>query len=259
MATQYRDLLPAYMSHQAWLDYADSLEALFKSEVEPTQAALKYLRTTYLGETTPLLGNQTEGTLTTLASKVDLREMVDDADYDTFDNVTQMKRLNLLGLPITDPTLVDSSSLSRLVQNIGNFWFRKGLGDVMDFIAYCLNAEIGIVPLWTQDYITFYEETSVAIGTPVWEGGTWYPTTHVRLIFDASRYPSVTIAALTSLFYDLANYVLILDNVTTESYATLAFITDQPPASYPSGSNMKAWPLRYVASGLMFETVHTIT
>lgn len=259
MTARYRDLLPAYMSHQAWHDYADALEELFKDKVEPTQQALKYIRTTYLGETSPLKGYETEGELSTLAEKVQLREMVDDADYDTYDNVTQMKRLNILGLPITDPTLVDSSSLSRLVQNIGNFWFRKGLGDVMDFIAYCLNAEIGIVPLWTQDYITFYEENSPSVGTPAWEGGTWYPTTHVRLIFDASLYPNVTIAALTSLFYDLANYVLILDNVTTESYATLVFQTDKPPASYPSGANMKAWPLRYMASGTLFETIHTIT
>jgi hypothetical protein len=41
-----------------------------------------------------------------------------------------------------------------------------------------------VVQLWTYDYQDF--QVKADAGTPVWEGGDWYPTSHFKLVYDPS-------------------------------------------------------------------------
>lgn len=256
----YRDLLPPYMNHQAWADFADAIEEVFGTECEPTLQALKYLRTLYPGETTPPLGPDAE-TLdpSTLAGKIGQQLMLSPNDFTQFDTVTETRRLNMLGLHVSDPTLLDPDTLRRLVQNIAQFWFSKGRGNMMEFLAYCLNADISIKPLWTNDYIKFYEAGSPTIGVPVWLGGSWYPTTHVRLVFNPNKYPNVTFQALSQLFYDISNYNLVLDTINSEVYFFWVLEADQPGDSYlNAGSATVAYPAKFVNTGHYSVIIHDI-
>lgn len=247
----YRDLLPPYMNHQAWADFADAIEETFGTKCEPALKALKYLRTLYPGETTPPLGPQAESIdPSTLAGKVDLKTMLVPEDFLAFDTVTETRRLNMLGLHISDPTLLDAGTMQRLVQNIAQFWFSKGRSNIMEFLAFCLNADISIKPLWSNDYVKFYEEGSPTIGVPVWKGGSWYPTTHVRLVFNPAKYPNVTFRALSQLFYDLSNYNLVLDTINSEVFFFYVLEADQPGDDYLSGGAVTVpYPVKMVNTG----------
>ena len=133
-------LWPPYMGAAAWQELADAIDEVFGSTVDPMVEALRYLRRVdiYDERENTLAG----ATLHPVVQKIKSRDMIDASLYDHVDVVTDRLRLNQLGLRVMDPTILDSGSVARLVGNIGPFWYLKGLGTFLDFIAYTLNIEI---------------------------------------------------------------------------------------------------------------------
>jgi hypothetical protein len=200
-----RNLLPPYMQVPVWQELADSVDEVWGASVDAQINAFGRIRETIL-------------TNSNVESDVQARHLIDEAKYDTFDPNTEMLRLNLLGLPLTAPGFLSTEDLSRLNKNVGLFWYSKGLGNFIDFIGYCLNVAAGMQNLWTEDYINFLPEGDPGVGTPIWEsGGTWYPTTHVQIKFDPSKYINFPAAAMVQLFYDVSNYNLILHAMISDT------------------------------------------
>jgi alpha-tubulin suppressor-like RCC1 family protein len=124
----------------------------------------------------------------------------------------------------------------RIFRNLGHYWFSKGKGTFADFIGVCLNSLFEVTNMWTADYATFLEEGDVGIGTSIVNGGTWYPTTHVMLNVISSRYASFPVELVTQLFYDFANYNLVLYGISLTS--TLHVVVDAATATlWGSGAN----------------------
>ncbi|MDN3160821.1 hypothetical protein P0E55_14025, partial [Enterococcus faecalis] len=107
---------------------------------------------------------------------------------------------------------------------VGMYWYGKGTRSFIDFINYCLSSFLDVKPMWTQDYVHFYRTGDSRIGTPIWQGGTWYPTTHVQLIAKGGL-GDLDINTLVSFFYEIANYNLVLYSVDEEFDMP---ITDDP-------------------------------
>jgi hypothetical protein len=79
--------------------------------------------------------------------------------------------------------------------------------------------------LWTEDYINFIEEGAPGIGFPVWDGGLWYPTTHVTLEYDPSAFVSLRPKDVTDFFYYFANINLVLAYITLGIKGTIKLHT----------------------------------
>lgn len=63
-------------------------------------------------------------------------------------------------------------------------------------------------------YGTFYEEDDPIIGTPVWLGGDWFPTSHVNLRYSLAKYGgSLDSDEIRQFFNYVANLNLVLDQV----------------------------------------------
>lgn len=248
-------LFPDYMRQtDVWTDLADSVDKVLQTYVHDYVDMEKYLRSVFITEYDADSG--VEVVNAAVATKVANREFLLPTDYDVFDSGIERLRLSHLGLQIDDPTIIDpsldgitptllNSPLHRLTQTIGSYWYHKGLGDVIDYINYVLNTDVVMYQLWTTDYKTFYVSDDPLVGTPVWKGGTWYPTTHVRIDISASSISVSQVGDLVKLFYAVANYNLILESIAITEYAQ---IVDDISEEGPNGKDPA--PLNVVGVGM---------
>ena len=197
-----RELLPPYMQNDIWLELADAIAEVWGQSVEVQMDALGKLRDLWVSNGT-------------VEAKVAERQLIDPTEYSVFDPSTEMLRLNLLGLQLTSPNFIEVEGMARLNRNMANHWYSKGLGDFIDFLGYCLNVRADMINLWTTDYENFLPEGHQ--GLAVWEGGNWYPTTHVRVQFDPALYDGFSLAVFVQLFYDIANYNLVVESIISET------------------------------------------
>lgn len=236
MATSTKVLLPPYLYADAWNDLCEVMDEVLGEKVHFQLDAMRYLRDLFVAD----FGNPD----TVVGAKVADREFLDPEDFDVFDGSTERLRLSHVGLKIKDPTILNlpsgtqatllNSATHRLVQNIGMFWMDKGRGTFMDFIAYCLNTQVKMVSLWTKDYVNFLPADSPSIGSPVWNGGPWYPTTHVRLDVSQAGISNTQLRALVKLFYDIANYNLVLEGVSESFFMDIVDSVEYNQANSPT-------------------------
>lgn len=221
MNVPIRDLLPQYIKTQRWIDLADAIDAVFQNDLEMQTKGLEYIRHQYV-------------TNANTDERAQQGRMIRFVDYDMPDRITAAMQTNILGLSIADSSFVGRDGFVNLTRNLGTFWFSKGLPDFVDFMGYVLNAHIEMINMWTQDYVHFVPEDIQGIGNTVYENnGTWYPTTHVRLRFDTSTLPINNVPLLVRLFYDLANYNLVLQAVEE---ALFFYMGTQGKSPEPDGS-----------------------
>ena len=104
--------------------------------------------------------------------------------------------------------MFDEYSFMNFCRFLGIYWMQKGTQTFMDFVNFCTGTQFLISNCWTKDYKEFFAEGDEHIGTPIWEGGEWYPTTHV--LFRSINPEFTDVQMLGQLFYELANYNLVL-------------------------------------------------
>lgn len=236
MAT--RDLLPDYLKEPSWLDLADAIDFVFGGSVEPAMKCLEFLRFMYI----PSIESE---------AKAEDRQMLSFTDFDLPEKAVAVKQTNLLGLKVTRSSGLNQSDFVTLSRNLGGFWYSKGTFDFIDFVGYCLNTDVTLDTLWTNNYVDFYSETDPAVGTKIWDGGSWYPTTHVAISWDSGKF-SVPLNNIVSLFNDVSNYNLVLHDIFTYIYLWVDH-QGAPVVQYPVSS-----PCDIVAMGLTYKTVVNI-
>lgn len=89
---------------------------------------------------------------------------------------------------------------------LGTYYEQKGTQAFADFFSFALNSPVSVEPLWTEDYVNFgvYDPSTM---TPIWEGGTYYPTGKVLVTIDQ------TFAEGT--FIDLFNHIAPIHLIPT--------------------------------------------
>lgn len=210
----FKTILPGYLKNtEFFTDLFDAADYVLDKRVYSAINALKNLRNMWFSN--PELEQKI----------IDSEELIKLEDWTIPEQDTVVKQLNLLGLQLGKSAgLFNNQNYLAFCRFVGQYWFEKGTGNFMDFVNFCCGTQYEIVNLWTTDYAKFYAEGDEAIGTPIWEGGDWYPTTHIRFVSTDNYDADITLMAV--LFNEIANYNLVLNSIEQE-------YNFEPPAKPP--------------------------
>lgn len=191
-------LLPPYLvNNNFFTDYTDAIDEVIGQAVDDKIDILQNIRNMWV--TDPELEQKILDGL-----------MLVPEDWPTGEQELVMRQLNFLGAQLGAPTILfDRIAFAQMCRFLGMYWMEKGKHTFIEFINFCTGSQYVIKNLWTKDYATFYPEGDEAIGTPIWEGGEWYPTTHVQLI-NINGSVTDTLTLISKLFDEIANYNLVL-------------------------------------------------
>lgn len=117
----------------------------------------------------------------------------------------------MMGYPMPDHILSDDG-YDRLNNNVGLYLYEQGKDSFISFLGHIAGMKLALVRLWTRDYVTFRPSPGGA--KTIFEGGEWYPTTHVGVIYDendnvSSQLP-MTESEIVAKFYEEAPIDLVL-------------------------------------------------
>lgn len=162
-------------------------------------------------------------------SFVDVETIIPRDSWPKFDRDLVVKQVNMLGLKLQSAGLVTDDAYQTISRFVGIYWFEKGTQAFIEFINYCLSSDLRVFNMWTEDYDIFYNEGSTEIGTPIWKGGTWYPTTHVTIEAKGGL-KGLDILTLQQFFYEIANYNLVLRAI--DANFDMWIVPDVPDATH---------------------------
>lgn len=127
------------------------------------------------------------------------------------DKTTLVLTADMLGFRYYETTLLDASDYLKLCRHLAEYYSNdKGTPAWTDFLGWCLETHFVVYQTWTEDYVKFFTEGDPAIGLSIDKGGTWYPTTHVVLEYDQTRFAGVNPNQLVEFFNYFANVNLVL-------------------------------------------------
>lgn len=192
-------LSPNYQDLEVWKDLADAIDYVFKDKIDNPQKLFFLLRDTFPYRYTEY-GQETQSGL------FDVDNLFEFAKED------YMSVNNMLGFQYTD-TFFTRSDFQVISSNIASYYPDKVTPQFVNFFGYSLNAIFDAQNTWTEDYVTFYVEGDPTIGLPIYKGGTWYPTTHVRLTYDFIKFGLYTPYTVKNFFYYVAPINLVLDKI----------------------------------------------
>ena len=230
-----KDLLPPYLSsQQVWNDMGDAIDAVFALPIDVPKKMIQYLRQTYLisdslkarieaPNNDPVLDSSFYLDITELDAESGT--LIQNSDFDTWEQEILIKQATMLGFKISDPSLLSQSDYLMITRNIALYWYSKGTPDFIKFLSFCFNTVLTFQNLWSttgvswDTYGPFLPEGDPGIGTPVYNGGTWFPTTHINVIYEPiGTDPGIT--KFIALFNAIANYNLVIHSITLADTAT---------------------------------------
>lgn len=207
------DLLPPMLeANQMWIDFANAIEIVWGGLGIPQAITqLKTLRQPMVVSDAAVSDALSAGTLINLAN------------VNVLERDALVRTADLLGFSYAQTDALTDTNYLLLCRNLAFYYNQvKGMSQWTDFITYTLNAPFSVSNTWTQDYVTFYAEGDPAIGTPVYAGGSWYPTTHIILNISQAQWLGLSLDKLLELVYNLGNIQLVVYyiSVTDESLIT---------------------------------------
>lgn len=220
-------LCPPYLFvDQYFRDFMDSIDEVFEPLVDMKTEILGDLRNMWV--TNPAVESQ----------YVSNAQLIPFAAWSQPERDLLVKQVNMLGMKLRSAGIISNDGYQAIARWVGMYWFGKGTQSFIDFINYCLSSSLRVTKLWTADYVNFLPDGDPGIGTPIWQGGTWYPTTTVSIV-SSGGLQNIDIASLVNFFYEIANYNLVLQSINL-SYDL--WITDDP--------NLVRTDAEIVASGI---------
>lgn len=194
-------LLPRYLAMNPYfIEFADSIDEVFETLVDRKTEILGDLRNMWV--TNPPMEQDI----------VNAGQLIPFESWSQPERDLLVKQVNALGMKLANAGVLSNDAYQVISRWVGMYWFEKGTENFINFINYCLGVVLSVDPLWTEDYVNFVPAGDPSIGTPVWEGGTWYPTTHVT-INATGGLQTLDVKTLISFFYEIANYNLVLQAV----------------------------------------------
>lgn len=191
-------LWPPYLIvNNYFVEYTDAIDEVFEQEVDQKTEIVQGLRNMW--PTNPTMESQ----------YVNTDQLIPFEAWSQPERGILVKQVNMLGMKLMSAGLISDDSYQTISRWVGQYWFAKGTESFINFINYCLSASLKVDRLWTQDYVNFVPDNDPSIGTPIWEGGTWYPTSHVT-ITALGGLQNIDPQSLINFFYEIANYNLVL-------------------------------------------------
>jgi hypothetical protein len=222
-------LIPNFLQSDPWTTLVSAIDSVYSPNVDEPVKWLTKIREHYLLNDTTL-------------ATIEAGNLVSESALDNFDKQTTIQNIALSGVSVPNSETFSNLQLSRLLREVSTYWYQKGTGYSEDFISYVLNTPVGVVTTWTSDYLTFLTEGDPAIGTPVYSGGTWYPTTHVQFSFDPLTVLPVPLSTILTLFLTVCNYNLVIHSAALEVFLAVAQ-SNQSPQTYPGSPGAPAYSI----------------
>lgn len=204
-----RALLPPYLADPYFQQYAGIIDHVYSTEVDQKIATIRELRS----------GWHSNPDVEALALN---GSMIDATAWDTLERSLVTQQDNSLGMYLSSAGSITTDSLTTISRFLGYYWWERGTYGFLEFINFCLGTGITMVNLWAEydpanpndtDYLNFTPENADGTppGTPIWDGGTWFPTTHV--ILTAKGGLPIESTDLVTFFYEIANYNLVVNAI----------------------------------------------
>lgn len=198
-------LLPPYLSSNTYFqEFTDALDAVYETTIDEKIDILENIRNMWPSNPP-------------LEEKVLNSKILDTTDWSQPERSLLVKQVNILGARLQTAGIVSNQSYQNISRYLGEYSRQKGTYNFVQFFNFCLSSNLTSVLLWTQDYKKFVPAGDSSIGTPIWLGGLWYPTTHVTISASAGDLADISLLELTNFFYEIANYNLILNNIDIAS------------------------------------------
>lgn len=202
-------LLPPYLAVNPYFkEFADALDRVWATKVDNKLEVLKYIRNMWV--TNP-----------TVEQKIVDQQLIDLEDWTRPERQLLVRQVNLLGMKLKSAGLLTDQNYLTVSRFLGRYWFGKGTEAFIQFINFALILDLEVNKLWAErlpglenQYSNFTREPSPGQppGLPIWEGGTWFPTTHVEIVANKGL-GEVDQTTLAEFFYEIANYNLVLSSV----------------------------------------------
>lgn len=206
-----RLLPPNYSDLDVWKDLADAIDTVFKDRIDNPQKLFFMLRDTFLyryteyGQTVP-------------------HGLFDITDVFAFNKDEYIAVNDMLGFSPKYTTLTQEN-YQTISSNVAMYYSQKGTPAFADFVGYSLDALFNVRTMWTQNYVTFQAESSPGVppGTPIYAGGTWYPTPYVTVTYDLVKFAAFSPYSVQEFFYYVApiNLVISVSGVTVYLVSTV--------------------------------------
>lgn len=190
-------LLPPYLaSNPYFVEYCNAMDTVYGPKVDAQLRTLENIRNMWVQN--PITEQH-----------VDAGELIPAGEWSTPDRDLVVKQVNALGMKLQTAGIVTDDAYQTIARFVGLYWFGKGTVEFLEFINFCLSSDFRIHNLWTTDYKTFVPEGDPSIGTPIWEGGPWYPTTHIMVEAEGGL-QDIDILTLQQFIMEICNYNLVL-------------------------------------------------
>ncbi len=113
---------------------------------------------------------------------------------------------------------LNDEDFARLVQTLAMYYAQKGTKAFINYIGYIKNVELKATQMWAQEdtstdaYVNMQPEP---LGTTILEdpvAGTWYPTSHYRVEYDAEFFNTFNDNDFIELFLKFAPIHIVLES-----------------------------------------------
>ena len=211
----YRDRLPQYLhNNPVWLALADASETVLDQGVfTPVQQLLSVRDVNNFHPSA-------------LAAKKGTQLL--DANDASFNGVTwnskttRVALATMLGMNFFNlSTISDNSIYDNFIKYSVQFFPEQGTNSWPNFLGFSTDTLIQITQLWAQldatgtQYVNMTPAGNASIGTPVWNGGTWFPTSHYDVTV-LSNFGTTNLTQLTELLQFVAPINIVFRNVVSE-------------------------------------------
>lgn len=157
-----------------------------------------------------------------------------DTDTDVLETHTEQEREFLirgtftLGFNVISDQITTEDYL-RIFESLGIYYPQSGTVAFLNYIGFIKNVGLTASQLWSYDNgdARVYPALTTIYGTPKWEGGTWFPTSHIELEYNIEQQPDLPETEVRSMFFKLAPIHLVLKSFDGAyfSYEDLYLIT----------------------------------
>ena len=202
--------LVSYLSsNDVWASMAEIMDNFFYLEVDALTQGLIYRYDYYLLEAVGY-------------TKMHTYEVLDATDFYMPERQTLIDLLADRGFkyPNLDNDLFSSQDYQDIGRDLSRYYTERGSGSFIDYFSYTLGQTLTMVSLWTTDYKSFINENLIPTGGKLFDGGTYYPTSHVRFVVDTSVTSTADITRYTELFNYMAPINLVLAGIEYDSTFT---------------------------------------
>lgn len=208
-------LLPPYLLLSPYFkEYSDAIDSVFGSSVDEKTRVLQNIRNMWV--TNPKLEQDVLNQL-----------LINFDKWSAPERALVVQQVNMLGMKLKSSGALSNEDYLRISRFLGQYWYEKGTYSFIEFINFCSNADLKVYKMWSQrpspedveasDSLGYYnltreDEQGNPPGTPMYEGGDWFPTTHVE-IENRNGKTNLDVLTLAEFFYEIANYNLVLNAI----------------------------------------------